>query len=88
MGVHQSGEHHAAGQVDHLGVRVPGADPAERASVSDHTVGDHDPGVGLGPEHPAGERRLGGVQNGAAIERHRVASAVASASAVIAGRSR
>ena len=55
VGVHQTGQQQAAGQVDHLGIRVSRAELGEWCPVGDHAVGNGHPGVGLGVQHPAGE---------------------------------
>jgi hypothetical protein len=56
VGVHQTGQHHAAGQVDDLGIRLRRANPTERPPVGDHAVDHRDPRVDLRAQQPASER--------------------------------
>ena len=68
--VHEAGQQHAAAKVDRLvlGSRRPHL--RERAAIHDDAVLNRDPGVGLGAQAAARERRLGRVEDGAAIDGH------------------
>ena len=70
VGVDEAGQHDAAGQVDDLVVRARRPDAGERPAVDDDAVGDGEPAVLLGAQATAVERRVGGVQDRAAVDRH------------------
>ena len=70
VGVDQAGQQHATGQVDHLVVRSCRPHPGERPAVDDGPRGDGDAAVVLGAQPATGERRVRGVEDGRAVDRH------------------
>lgn len=74
VGVHETGQHQAAGQVDDALGRVGAAQLGVRAAGGDHPVLDEQGGVGRDPEGAAGERVVWSVEERASEQRHASAS--------------
>ena len=70
VGVDEAGQQHAAGQVDDLVSWPRGPRAGERPAVDDVTALDGEPAVLLGAQAATVERRVGGVQDGGAVDRH------------------